>query len=404
MGAQAHRRMLFQPLGAVTSAVANALDTAKKHVVATDFSISPSLSRALDILRALAAFFVVTNHIGEALFVFEDHLDPFNLFMFQFLYLGHHAVMLLFVVSGFLIGRAAIQCFTTDKQKVFDYGVDRITRIYVVLIPALILGFVSDQILLAVSTGSEFDYVAQRTSFLIFLGNVVGLQTILVPTFGSNGPLWSLACELWYYFMAPALLVALFGKSPRNRLIALAAFVGALCFVSDDILHYGGIWCIGVACWIPRRALLPKWLAWGLMIAFLASANNEYLWANGWGFPHIVGTAVSVALIINAHRHDRATQKATRPSLSKFFAGFTFSLYLYHYPPLMILLALLVKTNFVPYTHMGAMEAGAALGLLGFLYAYSYALFWVTERKYYGFREFVRGKAAPLQRLASPKA
>jgi len=396
--------MPLQPLRAATSAAFDLLQAARAHIAATDFSISPSLSRALDILRALAAFFVVANHIGEALFVFEDHLDPFNLLMFQFLYLGHHAVMLLFVVSGFLIGRAAIQCFTTDKQKVFDYGVDRITRIYVVLIPALILGCLCDQILLAVSTGPEFDYVAQRTSFLIFLGNIFGLQTILVPTFGSNGPLWSLACELWYYFMAPALLVALFGKSPRNRLIALAAFVGALFFVSDDILHYGAVWCIGVACWIPRRAWLPKWLAWGLMVAFLATANNEYLWANGWGFPHIVGTALTVALIINAHRHDRVTQKATRPSLSKFFAGFTFSLYLYHYPPLMIVLALLVKTNFVPYGHMGATEALATLGLLGLLYAYSYALFWVTERKYHGFRAFVRGRAALLRRPAPSKA
>ena len=200
-----------------------------------------------------------------------------------------------------------------------------------------------------------------------------------------------------------ALLVALFGKSPRNRLIALAAFVGALCFVSDDILHYGGIWCIGVACWIPRRAWLPKWLAWGLLIGFLASANNEYLWANGWGFPHIVGTALTVALIINAHRHDRVTPKAMRPSLSKFFAGFTYSLYLYHYPPLMIVLALLVKNDFVPYGHMGATQALAACALLVFLYAYSYALFWITERKYYGFREFVRGKAEPLKRLASSK-
>jgi len=396
--------MPLQPLRAVKSVLFDATQAARASIDATDFSISPSLSRALDILRALAAFFVVTNHIGEALFVFEDHLDLFNLLMFQFLYLGHHAVMLLFVVSGFLIGRAAIQCFTTDKQKVFDYGVDRITRIYVVLIPALILGCLCDQILLTVSTGPEFDYVAQRTSFLIFLGNVAGLQTILVPTFGSNGPLWSLACELWYYFMAPALLVALFGKSPRNRLIALAAFVGALCFVSDDILHYGGIWCIGVACWIPRRAWLPKWLAWGLLIGFLASANNEYLWANGWGFPHIFGTALAVALIINAHRHDRATQKAMRPSLSKFFAGFTFSLYLYHYPPLMIVLALLVKTNFVPYGHMGVTQALAAGGLLVLLYAYSYALFWFTERKYHGFREFVRGKAALLRRSAPSKA
>lgn len=404
MGERTDHRMLFQPIDAMTSAASGVLAQAKKNIAATDFSISPSLSRALDILRALAAFLVVANHIGEALFVFEDHLDPLSLLMFQFLYLGHHAVMLLFVVSGFLIGRAAMQCFTTGKHKVFDYGLDRITRIYVVLIPALALGYVSDQILLAVSTGSDFDYVAQRTSWLIFLGNAVGLQTILVPTFGSNGPLWSLACELWYYFMAPAFFVALFGERLINRLIALAAFLAALFFVSEDILHYGVIWCIGVMCWAPRRPWLPKWLAWGLMIGFLATANNEYLWAHGWGFPHIFGTALTVALIINAHRHDRVTQKATRPSLSKFFAGFTYSLYLYHYPLLMIVLSLLMGNHFVPYGRMGVAEALATIGLLALLYVYSYGLFWLTERKYLAFRDFVRNKAAPLKRLASSAA
>ncbi len=398
MGANSDSRLPLHPLRALSSPFFGALEGAKANLATIDFSISPSLSRALDILRSLAAFLVVANHIGEAMFVFEDGLDLFNLIMFQFLYLGHHAVMLLFVVSGFLIGRSAIQCFTTERQNVFDYGVDRITRIYVVLIPALIIGFFCDQILLSVSTGSDFDYVGQRTSWLIFLGNILGLQTILAPTFGSNGPLWSLACELWYYFMFPAFLVALFGDNPRNRLIALVAFVGALLFVSDDILHYGTIWCLGVLCWLPRRAWLPKWLAWSLLIVFLATANNEILWANGWGFPHIVGTALSVALIINAHRHDRAPLKAKRLSLSRFFAKFTYSLYLYHYPPLMIVLALLLRNHFVPYGRMGFKEGVEALVLLASLYAYSYAWFWLTERKYHAFRNFVRAKAEPLRR------
>lgn len=402
MGAMVNRRSLFEPLGAVKSVISGKVRRIEREIGSLDLSISPSLSNALDILRSLAAFLVVVNHLGEVLFLFDKDLDLFNLFAFQFLYLGHHSVMILFVVSGFLIGRAAFQSVSSGGRMIFDYGIDRITRIYVVLVPALLIGYVSDQILLHVYVGSEFDYVQQRISFLTFLGNMFGMQSIFVPTFGSNGPLWSLACELWYYFMFPAVLIALFGKSLRSRLIGLVAFVAALATVSDDIMHYAIIWCLGVACWLPSRALIPKWLGWSLLALFLASANNEFLWANGWGFPHIAGTAVTVALIINSHRHDRAVKRDNHGIISKFFAKFTYSLYLYHYPPLMIVLALLLKNDFTPYAHMGVKESAVTTGLLVLLYAYSYAWYWLTERNYHHFRNFVRVKMAPLRAMFAP--
>jgi peptidoglycan/LPS O-acetylase OafA/YrhL len=39
----------------------------------------------------------------------------------------------------------------------------------------------------------------------VLLGNLVFLQAILVPTWGSNGPLWSLAFEFWFYIWFPTL-------------------------------------------------------------------------------------------------------------------------------------------------------------------------------------------------------
>jgi hypothetical protein len=203
--------------------------------------------------------------------------------------------------------------------------------------------------------------------------------------------------------MFPAVLIALFGKSLRSRLIGLGGFVAALATVSDDIMYYAIIWCLGVACWLPSRALIPKWLGWSLLALFLASANNEFLWANGWGFPHIAGTAVTVALIINSHRHDRAVKTDKHGVISKFFAKFTYSLYLYHYPPLMIVLALLLKNDFIPYGHMGVKEAAVTTGLLVLLYAYSYAWYWLTERNYHHFRNFARVKMGPLRAMFAPQ-
>ena len=395
MGADARRLMSLEPVAATRLAIADLVSAAERQMGGMDFSISPSLSRTLDLLRSLAAFLVVVNHVGEALFHFEDGLDLFNLFAFQLFYLGHQGVMILFVVSGFLVGRAAMQCIAKSGQGMVDYAVDRMTRIYVVLIPALVIGFLSDQILAHVYSGPEFSYVKDRTDLLIFMGNLVGLQTMFVPTFGSNGPLWSLACELWYYLMFPTFLLVIFGKGLRVRLVALVILSASLVTVSDVVLRYGVIWCLGLFCWLPRRRLAPKWLAWILLVCCLASANNEYLWSRGWGFTHIVATALCVALIINSCRHDQTISKAKAGAISKFFAKFTYSLYLYHYPPLMIVVAMTLKNNFVSYSHLGVAEAISAIGLLVLLYAYGFAFFWVTERHYHRFREFVRARIAP---------
>ena len=46
--------------------------------------------------------------------------------------------------------------------------------------------------------------IAQALTAPVFLGNAAFLQRILVPELGTNGPLWSLANEFWYYLLFPA--------------------------------------------------------------------------------------------------------------------------------------------------------------------------------------------------------
>ena len=60
--------------------------------------------------------------------------------------------------------------------------------------------------------------VAPR-SVTAFIGNMFGLQTILVPSFGGNFPLWSLANETWYYILFPLLVLVLRGRSIAWRRI-----------------------------------------------------------------------------------------------------------------------------------------------------------------------------------------
>jgi peptidoglycan/LPS O-acetylase OafA/YrhL len=43
--------------------------------------------------------------------------------------------------------------------------------------------------------------MAEHLGFSTFVGNLLQLQTIVVSSLGSNGPLWSLANEWWYYVL-----------------------------------------------------------------------------------------------------------------------------------------------------------------------------------------------------------
>jgi len=59
--------------------------------------------------------------------------------------LGNEAVMIFFVLSGYLVGGSAIGAMRRDTWSWRRYLLKRLTRLWVVLIPALVLGFALDQ-------------------------------------------------------------------------------------------------------------------------------------------------------------------------------------------------------------------------------------------------------------------
>jgi len=57
--------------------------------------------------------------------------------LFAFTRLGREAVLLFFVLSGFLVGGRLIDRVVRDDFRVVDYALDRLTRILLPLVPAL---------------------------------------------------------------------------------------------------------------------------------------------------------------------------------------------------------------------------------------------------------------------------
>ena len=127
--------------------------------------------------------------------------------------LGREAVMVFFVLSGFLVGGAVMRAGPAFDWR--TYAIARLSRLWVVLVPALLLTAALDTCVASswpsILSGSHYaDWQSGPSpqglyakDWLTALGNLLFLQTLVVPVFGTNTPLWSLANESWYYLWFP---------------------------------------------------------------------------------------------------------------------------------------------------------------------------------------------------------
>lgn len=350
----------------------------------------------LDCLRGFAALLVVVEHLRAFLFVpFPQVVSPGVITKAFYLVtgLGHQAVMIFFVLSGFLVGGSVITALQRGKWSWRTYLLRRMSRLWVVLIPALLLTLFWDKLGCGIAPEGYHGayrelYHSGPTPFIptdwsigTFFGNAFFLQTILVPCFGTNGPLWSLANEFWYYLLFPLLiLVFASGQKVPARMACLLLAAGILLFLPKSILVGGVIWLLGAGVFyliqigmIRRIVSHPFWLILTLMLtigALLASRSGRI----GEGADLLIGIGCA-ALVAGL---------ATRASASYFYgvlsAGaseISYTLYLVHFPVLAFL--------FFGYFKGSQMSPGLISGswfaiTLGGVLLYSIAIWWLFER------------------------
>ncbi len=348
----------------------------------------------LDLIRGLSALVVLAAHIRG--FVFQDlgELGAPN-FLTKFFYfvsgIHHQAVMVFFVLSGYFVGGGVLNALKKERFSWSHYALARLSRLWVVLLPALVLTALCDQL------GSYFapDAYAGKLRHLwmsgpdsgetgafgipAFLGNLVFLQNIAFPVFGSNGPLWSLANEFWYYVIFPLLVggLASLRENPLKCITGLLLGGLIIWWLPLSISSQGLIWLLGVGVWLIGRKLAGKLrVVWALLgfLAFLASlalSKTNSL----FGSDYAVGIAFSfwmVALLGAWRRFDFLR------SLSRYFSEISYTLYVVHFPILFLFAATVLKgKQFAP----GAVSYGLFtilfLGCVGF----STVFYWLFEKR-----------------------
>lgn len=362
--------------------------------------LSTSASASLDILRAVAACAVMFGHLRTLFFVDFQHLHSESLPLKALYFLtgfGHQAVMVFFVLSGFLISSTVIRSRVLGNWSWREYAINRATRLYVVLVPGLLLGFFWDSLgswqfpskglYTHPLQGLGNSVPVQNLNVGTFFGNLFFLQTILCRTFGSNGPLWSLANEFWYYVLFPIALGAVLAWGSRRVRVAIPLTISAILlgiFLGMDKLIGFSIWLAGctlLLCYsrfqlrAKSAALISFFFFFALLCATLFASRTI------WKDPGINDLAVGFAFTLFLFAVLQSTAGDATPgysAIAREFAGFSYSLYVLHFPLLLFLRVWLVPSERWQPTPEHLLQS-AVVAVACLLFAWSVSL--VTERK-----------------------
>jgi len=224
--------------------------------------IPPAFSTYLDLVRAACAIAVVFHH-------YSNHI--IKAFPRVFPNVGQEAVMVFFVLSGFVISHVARR---TENDPVV-FATKRVARIYPVAIAGVLLSYVLYALCAPMAPGLYDDRVSSHGWWtevaltLTFLNQTIWFPYAMPP---ANGPYWSLSCEVWFYVLATVMFFA-----PRR--VSLLAIAFAFPILGPKIMLLFPVWLFGVGaerlCDRPR---ISRGWAGALLVASLAAVVA--LWAS----------------------------------------------------------------------------------------------------------------------------
>ncbi len=330
----------------------------------TKMKIKPSTSLFLDFVRFIAALIVFSYHcfdfwIPEA----ASFLNP----------IAHGAVIAFFVLSGYVVAYSTLN----NPRGARHYIIARLSRLYSVTIPALFLTWllvaIGSHLNPAYYNGLSRGAELARIALCAFFVQNIWFCSACPPT---NGPLWSISYEFWYYAIFGA---AVFIRSPRIKALTLLAFA---LISGPNILLLLPCWLLGVAAYryrslvaLSQSTACSLFLALLVVLALIVAWMPKYpglfgtspFWFSGAFLSDWITASVQALAIMV---FDSITPPAFVHRLSggiRFCSDRTFSLYLYHCPFIVFAVATLPMKTF------GLLSKGAVMmGILAIIFPLSY--------------------------------
>ncbi len=308
--------------------------------MAEDRFLTRPLSVVLDFARFGAALLVAVGHAVQ-LGIYRGPF-PFSLRM------QHYCVIVFFVLSGLVISTSVLG----GRSSLPRYFVARVSRILPVAIPALLFAVLAAYVLAGAGRvyidNSPDDPLEVATRLLPPMAFVSAWPGMPAPVW--NPPYWSLCYEVWFY--------AIFALAMFLRGWARVATVAVACITAGGaILLLMPVWLMGVALThVPMARRLPLAIAPVVMTVCLGLAlalfkvdravlnpllkawwPGQTQWSQ-WAFADFaMGLIMVMALVSLRPMAQRFAGPVMRlKDFAGLLAGFSFTLYLFHWPLLQL--------------------------------------------------------------------
>jgi peptidoglycan/LPS O-acetylase OafA/YrhL len=351
-------------------------------------------------MRGLAALIVYVSHIR--LLFYPEYRDlaahgPFLDAFYLVTKLGHAAVMVFFVLSGYLVGGSILKDMFAKRWHWDTYLVKRGTRLYIAMVPALFLTafwdtgaahFGASVAAHAADSPVGRTFISSPTGVPSFISNLFFLQTILSPPYGSNAALWSLSWEWWYYLLFPVLLMA--AKSDRRLMYSIFSLL-MVGLIGHQITLYFGVWLMGasIGLWpdsFRKRLNVPVLLLAMVTALTTASLVEAKVVSIAINIAVDFGLGLATTLLIGALVTDtRQSGRGIYVRLSEWFAAISYTLYVVHLPLLSFLRRTWLSSSLPP--SLLSLPAVLTIFTVGLLYARS--IWWLTEARTDSLREAI---------------
>ena len=299
-----------------------------------------------DFIRAIAAIIVVFHHYSQHIIkAFHDGQTVFPP-------IGQEAVMVFFVLSGFVISWVA----DVKERNPVSFFIKRFSRFYSVMLPAIAILGLCYLVVMQISPelyqfqgDADFFWIKSALTFSFLNFNTVIYQAKLP----GGAPFWSLTYEFWYY-----VIFALFVFVPK-RWLALLGTALIFLFLGIDPFLLWPVWLLGVVTyWASKR------VSWGGQIAaqlyLLSILGIGLLVASGWRYTYLsldhhfgldwrygahciyyflLGLLMSLNFLsfIAWSRHQQISISSYIERPIRHVAGISFTLYLIHVPVMLVL-------------------------------------------------------------------
>jgi peptidoglycan/LPS O-acetylase OafA/YrhL len=230
------------------------------------------------------------------------------------------------------------------------------------------------------------------------------LETVVVNSLGSNGPLWSLAFEWWYYCLFCLFVGGLLSRG-WLRLVMLGVLPIFVWALPSSLFLWMLIWLMGIATYfiVKRARSTPNpiigcaVLILVLIIAVLSQNpdnlhNPEPKWM---AFSR--DCVVALAFCFTLYCFGRAERGLMNSSFHHWAADFSYTMYLLHFPAMLFIVA--AANHLFGWPFLMTLSAAGIFYLIALviaLYILGYLFSLVTERYTGSVKTFMKREIAKI--------